>query len=310
MISKNFCKNIRKLSSLQKINFNNKHKDKCIHKSYEFQHLIGKGGFGSVYQGYTKNNINNKVAIKRIDKHINKNEISELDILNYLSDFRDNTDSQFIINYLESFDSNGKIYIISELYTGGDLYDKLVNLKGKNISEYWICIKMKQIFRGLLYLHKNNIIHRDIKPENIVFKNKNSDSGIVIIDLGMSTRFINHIPEENLVNDRIMSYSFYISPESLNGYYNASSDIWSAGVIMYMLLSGEHPFYNKSIYVTRENIKKGKYNIESNKWDKISANSKDLLKSILEVNPEKRIDIDSILNHNWFNEFKGCDNFK
>ena len=275
MISKNLYKNIRNFSSLQNINFTNKHhKNECIYKSYEFQNFIGKGGFGSVYQGYMKNNINKKVAIKRIDKHINENEIPELDILNYLSDFRDNPDSQFIMNYLESFYNNGKVYLVTDLYTGGDLYDKLVNFKSENISEYSACIIMEQIFKGISYLNQNNIVHRDIKPENIVFKNKYYNSDIVIIDFGMSTRFIDQIPKGNLVNDRIMYSSCYISPESLNGYYNISSDIWSAGVIMYMLLSGKHPFYNKSLYLTRSNIRKGNYNIKSDKWDKTSTSCK------------------------------------
>ena len=75
---------------------------------------------------------------------------------------------------------------------------------------------------------------------------------------------------------------------------------------MYMLLSGKHPFHNDSLYVTQSNIKKGNYNINSNKWDKISESSKDLLKSIFEVNPEKRIDMNSILSHKWFSTYGKC----
>ena len=306
MIAKNLSKIVRNFSTFSIKNLSSKNlMVDSIYDLYVFNKLIGKGGFGSVYEGYRKNDINKKVAIKRVDKYIDGNNIPELDILHYLSNLRNNPDSHFIINLLESLNCNGKTYIISDLYTGGDLYDRITSLKQRKFSESSACIIMEQIFRGLLYLHENNVIHRDIKPENIVFRNKGSNLDIVIIDLGLSSKITGGIHNQSKFSDKqIMSYSSYISPESFNGYYNSSSDIWSAGVIMYILLSGEHPFYNQSIYVTQSNIKQSRYKIESRKWDKISNSSKDLLKSIFEINPETRIDIESILSHEWFTKLK------
>ena len=306
MISKNLYKIVRNFSSVSIKNLNSKYlRDGSIYDLYGFNSLIGRGGFGSVYEGYMKGNSNKKVAIKRIDRYINENEVPELDILHYLYNFRNNQDSRFIINCLDALNSNGKTYIISELYTGGDLYDRITSLKQRKFSESSACIIMEQIFRGLLYLHTNNVIHRDIKPENIVFRNKDPDLDIVIIDLGLSSRITGVINNNSkFIDKHFMGFSSYISPESLDGYYNSSSDVWSAGVVMYMLLSGEHPFYNKSNSVTESNIKEAKYSINSKKWDKISDSTKDLLKSIFEINPEKRIDIENILKHKCFNKKK------
>ena len=306
MISKNLYKIVRNCSNFSIKNLNNNYlREESIYDLYGFNNLIGRGGFGSVYEGYIKTDLNKKVAIKRIDRYINENEVPELDILHYLYNFRNNPDSRFIMNILDSLKCNGKTYIISDLYIGGDLYDRITSLRKRKFSESSVCIIMEQIFRGLLYLHTNNVIHRDIKPENIVFRNQGSNLDIVIIDLGMSSKITGGIhSKQKFVDDRIMASSCYISPESFNGYYNSSSDIWSAGVIMYILLSGEHPFYNKSFSVTKSNIKQSKYRIESRKWDKISNSSKDLLKSIFEINPEKRIDIESILSHECFTNLK------
>ena len=305
MISKNLSKIVRIFSSFSTKNLNNNYlRNESIYNLYGFNGLIGRGGFGSVYEGYLKNDVNKKVAIKRIDKYINENEVPELDILHHLSNFRNNPDSRFIMNILDSLNSNGKTYIISDLYTGGDLYDRITSLKQRKFSESSACIIMEQIFRGLLYLHKNNIVHRDIKPENIVFRNNSYDSEIVIIDLGMSSKITGGIHKQKFVDDRIMASSCYISPESLNGYYNSSSDIWSAGVIMYLLLSGEHPFYERSVSSTLSNIKKGNYNIYSKRWETISDSSKNLLSKILEINPDKRINIETILKHEWFKQKK------
>lgn len=136
--------------------------------------------------------------------------------------------------------------------SGGTLEDLIVNSNGKKLSEKQVSELMEHLFEGINHIHSQGICHRDLKPENILFSDNNDFSSLKIIDFGLGKNLNN--PQED--NDFVGS-PHYVAPEILKGNFDIKSDIWSAGVIMYSLLSGQFPFEGKNKNEIFEEIKKG-----------------------------------------------------
>ena len=148
---------------------------------------------------------------------------------------------------------------------------------------------------ALSYLHSKKIAHRDIKPENVMFES-NDSLNVKILDFGNS-RMIG----ENEAMRGVFGTAYYVAPEVIFGEYNEKCDIWSTGVILYMLLSGNPPFDGSSDLAILESVKKGVYSIEGGPWNDISDLAKDLVRKMLTFNPQQRISALDALNHPWFN---------
>ena len=183
-----------------------------------------------------------------------------------------------------------KIIILIEYAEGGDLFNKIENQKNKNeyFKEEEIIDWFIEICEGIKYIHSKNIIHRDLKPQNI-FLNKNNN--IKIGDFGISKQLIN----KNKASTKIGS-EYYISPEIIQDQpYDYKSDIWNLGIILYELTQLKHPFEDNKISIEKKinNIKKGKYFDFSN--INYSSNLLNLIKDLLKVNSNERINIDQII---------------
>ena len=146
-----------------------------------------------------------------------------------------------------------------------------------------------------------NIIHRDLKPENILIvdKNKNNYPRIKVCDFGTSK-----MVEKGAVQRKLVGSSYYIAPEVIKKKYNEKCDIWSCGVILYILLSGRPPFGGEDDNEIMENVKKGKYDLESSPFNKVSKSVLDLIKKLLEMDKDRRISAQQALAHPWFKEQK------
>ena len=146
-----------------------------------------------------------------------------------------------------------------------------------------------------------NIIHRDLKPENILIvdRNKNNFPRIKICDFGTSK-----MVEKGAIQRKLVGSSYYIAPEVIKKNYNEKCDVWSCGVIMYILLSGRPPFGGDDDREIMDNVKKGKYYLESSPFNKISKSAIDLIKKLLVMEVNKRINAQDALNHPWFKEQK------
>lgn len=130
-------------------------------------------------------------------------------------------------------------------------------------------------------MHCKGYVHRDIKPENLLIDG--SDHSLKLIDFGLSI----HLPEGEKLNDR-QGTPYYLAPEVLNKYYDHKCDVWSCGIIMYVLLSGKPPFNADHNLEIMRQIKIGKYNLTGSGWLKVSTEAKDLLTKMLRYNPEMR----------------------
>ena len=153
------------------------------------------------------------------------------------------------------------------------------------------------MMRTLAHCHGLGVIHRDLKPENFVLKTKAENSPIAAIDFGLSSYFE---PGQKL-HDFVGS-AYYVAPEVINRNYSAEADIWSAGVILYILLCGLPPFWASTDNGIFDKVLLGKYDLEGDPWHKISAGAKDVVRNILVKKPSQRATIDDILNHPWVRE--------
>jgi calcium-dependent protein kinase len=201
-----------------------------------------------------------------------------------------------IIKVYEFFKTDRYIYIINELCTGGELFDKIVQVK--YFSEAVACHIMRQLLSAVAYCHEKGVIHRDLKPENILIEKseeKNKDFfHIKVIDFGTC-----EILQKTKLTEQIGT-SFYIAPEILKSGYNEKCDLWSCGVILYILLCGSPPFYGKNEKEIFSKVLDGNYSFNQKIWSKISKEAKNLVEKLLELNPSKRLSAKEALNHKWF----------
>jgi calcium-dependent protein kinase len=264
-----------------------------LFSNYDLCSYIGKGGFGRVYK--VRHKLSGQYRAMKIIQCKSSPDTAfttiktEINILKSL-------DHPNIIKVYEFFKTEKYIYIINELCTGGELFDKIVDVK--HFSETVACNIMRQLFSAVAYCHEKGVIHRDLKPENILIENskdKNKDFfHIKIIDFGTC-----EILKKNKLTEKIGT-SFYIAPEVLRNGYNEKCDLWSCGVILFILLSGSPPFYGKNEKEIFSKILSGNYSFRNKIWNKISEEAKDLVKKLLEINPEKRLSAKDALNEKWF----------
>jgi len=155
-----------------------------------------------------------------------------------------------IVKMYEFFEDDKRYYIVTEICKGGELFDEIIN-RGK-FSERDAAILMKQLLMCVNYCHSNNVVHRDLKPENILLEANKDFDQIKIIDFGTS---LTVDPTKTL--DEKLGTPYYIAPEVLNKKYNHKCDIWSSGVISYIVLSGIPPFNGANDQEIMANVKKG-----------------------------------------------------
>jgi len=200
-----------------------------------------------------------------------------------------------IIELKEMFETPTHIYLVMELVTGGELFDRIVD-RG-SYSEKDACKIVKEMLDGVLYLHSLGIVHRDLKPENLLCANKETNSGIKIGDFGLSKIIP---PDAHMKLTTACGTPGYVAPEVLKCEgYGKAVDLWGCGVIMYIILCGFPPFYEDNNALLFEKIMNGNYSFPSPYWNNISNEAKDLIRHLLCVDPEKRYTAEGALQHSW-----------
>lgn len=185
------------------------------------------------------------------------------------------------------------VHLILELCSGGELFDRIV--AQERYTEVGAAAVVRQIASGLEALHRANIVHRDLKPENCLFLNESEDSPLKIMDFGLSS-----VEEFTDPVVGLFGSIDYVSPEALSqGRISAKSDMWSLGVILYILLSGYPPFMAQSNRQKQQMIMAGEFSFYEKTWKKISSSAKHLIYSLLAVDPHRRPSAQEILHHPW-----------
>ncbi|SBS82258.1 calcium-dependent protein kinase 1, putative, partial [Plasmodium malariae] len=223
------------------------------------------------------------------DEKINEEIYNEISLLKSL-------DHPNIIKLFDVFEDKKYFYLVTEFYEGGELFEQIINRH--KFDECDAANIMKQVLSGICYLHTHNIVHRDIKPENILLENKNSLLNIKIVDFGLSSFF----SKDYKLRDRLGT-AYYIAPEVLRKKYNEKCDVWSCGVIMYILLCGYPPFGGQNDQDIIKKVEKGKYYFDFNDWKNISEEAKELIKLMLTYDYNKRITAKEALNSKWIKKY-------
>jgi len=141
---------------------------------------------------------------------------------------------------------------------------------------------MKQILSSVNYCHKNNVVHRDLKPENILYESKAEHAQMKLVDFGTSVMF-----DPNTKLQQKLGTPYYIAPEVLDRKYDQKCDMWSCGVILYILLCGYPPFNGPNDNVIMEKVKIGKYSYDGEEWNQVSQDGKNFIRKLLEKDPKK-----------------------
>jgi len=199
-----------------------------------------------------------------------------------------------IIKLYESFEDHRNIYLVMELCAGGELFDKII--ESGHFTEVQAAILMQQIVRAIYYMHENHVCHRDLKPENFLFVTKETieKNFLKIIDFGLSCKF-----EPNQVLTTKAGTPYYVAPQVLAGKYDQQSDLWSVGVIMYVMLCGYPPFFGETDQEVLAKVRLGNFSFNAADWKNVSEDAKNLIRMLLKMNPRDRYTAEQALNHEW-----------
>jgi calcium-dependent protein kinase len=270
-----------------------------VEEDYRILSIIGKGSYGSIYkvQHKTSGLFRAMKVIKKTNLITEEDEnykfIKEIEILMKV-------DHPHILKIFEYYTDSVNFMLITEYIGGGDLYSAIT--KFKKFSEENVAEIMYQLLSAVCYLHSINIVHRDIKPENILVETwslKKNDISIKIIDFGTS----NYFSSKNKLSLRIGS-PYYIAPEVLKDFYDEKCDIWSCGILMFILLTGKPPFSGKTSTQIMNNVTNGNMqNIEEGIAN-LDPITKKLISSLLERDSVKRISAEKALNSEWITSFR------
>ena len=261
----------------------------CIEEKYKMQRILGRGAFSHVRLAESKNSPGNLYAIKVIDKkkikgkeESLKNEIRALHRLHHPN----------IVELFEVYEENEKIYLVMDLETGGELFDRIIE-KGA-YTEKDAADLIKQVLSAVAYMHDNGVVHRDLKPENLLYHSTDDDSKIMISDFGLSKM------EDTGIMKSVCGTPTYVAPEVLkNKSYGKSVDVWSIGVISYILLCGYPPFYDDNNTKLFTQILRAELEFDSPYWDEISDNAKDFIRHLICVDVDKRFSCKEAIKHAW-----------
>jgi calcium-dependent protein kinase len=203
------------------------------------------------------------------------------------------------VRLVETFEYKYSLYVVLELCSGGDLYSR------DPYSESDAVRIANSILRAVAYLHEQGISHRDLKYENIMFVTSHPMADVKLIDFGLSKKYghagANNVEGTGSMHDTVGTM-YSISPEVLRGSYTQQADLWSCGVLIFMLLSSTMPFYGKTNEILMQRILRGKYEFLSSRWIAISVEAKSLVQSLLQYQANNRPTAEQALQDPWFQQ--------
>lgn len=262
--------------------------------------VLGVGHHGSVRQCIHRQT-GKQFAVKSINKADPTVKIPGLvREITLLKEMKHNS----IIKLVDVFEDTEYVHLVTELCRGGELFERIIqktNTPGAGcFSEKETARILFEILKAVQYMQSHNIVHRDLKPENILFETESEDSRIKIIDMGLARKHYGELGEPPMTS--VVGTPYYISPCCLNKSYDKSCDLWSVGVIAYILLVGYPPFNgndNKEVYAA---VRKGTYSFPEEDWQHVSIGAQNFIVSLLQSNPLQRMTVDQALRHPWLSK--------
>lgn len=264
-------------------------KDSDIRRKYEFKDTLGTGAFSEVVLAESKLERGKYNAVKCINRRGLRGKEEALD--NEISVLRRLNHSN-IVRLVDVFEDKTHVYLVMELVTGGELFDRIVE-KG-SYTERDASHLIRQILEAVDYMHERGVVHRDLKPENLLFFSPAEDSKIMISDFGLSKM------EGSGIMATACGTPGYVAPEVLAQQpYGKEVDCWSIGVIAYILLCGYPPFYDENDAELFKQILKAQYEFDSPFWDEISDSAKDFICHLMCKDPKDRFTCKAAIAHPW-----------
>ncbi|XP_031482442.1 CDPK-related kinase 7-like [Nymphaea colorata] len=268
---------------------------KQFDSKYELGEEVGRGHFGftctaKVKKGELKGQ---EVAVKVIPKAKMTTAIAIEDVRREVKILSALTGHKNLVQFYEAFEDQENVYIVMELCKGGELLDRILSRGGK-YSEDDAKAVMVQILSVASFCHLQGVVHRDLKPENFLFTLKDENSQLKAIDFGLSD-FVK--PDERL-ND-IVGSAYYVAPEVLHRSYGTEADMWSIGVIAYILLCGSRPFWARTESGIFRAVLKADPSFDEAPWPSLSPEAKDFVKRLLNKDARKRMTAAQALCHPW-----------
>ncbi|KAJ4725095.1 putative Calcium-dependent protein kinase [Melia azedarach] len=261
---------------------------------YTIGKVLGTGAFAVVYL-CTENSTGQQFACKSISKSKIETKDDEDDIKREIQVMQHLSGRPNVVEIMGAYEDEQSVHIVMELCAGGELFDRII-AKG-NYSERAASSIFRAIMNFVHSCHSMGVIHRDIKPENFLLSSNDEIALLKAADFGLST-FL----EEGKVYEDVVGSPYYVAPEVLRRRYGKEADIWSAGVVLYILLTGLPPFWAQTEQGIFEAILLGKIDFESLPWPTISSSAKDLIHRMLTQDPKQRITSAQVLEHPWMRE--------
>jgi calcium-dependent protein kinase len=259
--------------------------NRSFDEDYKVTKVLGTGTYGEVRLcKHLKSGEPRAVKIVKKDK-FNSDEIQQImeEVV-----IHKKLDHPNIVKIHEYFEDQNNFYIVQELCEGGMLFDHIINkghLEEKCSQE---CVKV--LAQAIAYINSFDIAHRDIKPENILLDSSKHYANLKLIDFGCSK-----VLQQASTDSQLVGTPFYIAPEVLRGRHGKQCDVWSIGVIAFILLCGDPPFYGESTEEIEAKIRIGVFSFDNICWQQVSAEAQDFIAKTLVLDVEERMTIEQCL---------------
>ncbi|XP_019154468.1 PREDICTED: calcium-dependent protein kinase 10-like isoform X1 [Ipomoea nil] len=271
-----------------------------ISDKYILGRELGRGEFGVTYL-CTDRETREALACKSISKKKLRTAVDIEDVRREVAIMSSLPDHPNIVKLRATYEDDEAVHLVMELCEGGELFDRIV-ARG-HYSERAAAAVAKTIAEVVRMCHANGVMHRDLKPENFLFANKKENSMLKAIDFGLSVFFK---PGEKF--SEIVGSPYYMAPEVLKRNYGPEVDIWSAGVILYILICGVPPFWAETEQGVALAILRGVIDFKREPWPQVSESARSLVRQMLEPDPKKRLTAQQVLDHPWIQNAKKAPN--
>ncbi|KAJ0457208.1 putative protein kinase CAMK-CDPK family [Helianthus annuus] len=269
---------------------------KDFDQRYSIGKLLGHGQFGYTYVAIDKVS-GDRIAVKKIDKNKMILPVAVEDVKREVKILRALSGHENVVQFYNAFEDDSYVYIAMELCEGGELLDRILSKKDSRYTEKDAAIVVRQMLKVAAQCHLHGLVHRDMKPENFLFKSTKEDSPLKAVDFGLSD-FIR--PGKKFTD--IVGSAYYVAPEVLKRKSGPASDVWSIGVITYILLCGRRPFWDKTEDGIFKEVLRNKPDFRRKPWPSISTSAKDFVRKLLVKDPRARLTAAQALSHPWVRE--------